>query len=203
MTSSASLIREQLIAWASRLDGLPPNVTAHPPEPGDKLPLPTLACWFTKEEAIGLGRRILSQTADGDTIDYWGDREADVVLHWRVASSADADLVRDGFLGAALYSATDKSAVESIVLPLRISVAGEDRTGKLYFTGESRLADPEATQVRGLWVVQHMARLTYPHITSRSGGPYGRMAISVAVAGKTYHLSSGADPIQPAADLDA
>lgn len=206
MSGVTELIRDALETWAATLAGTlalsaTATVSAHPPAAGTKPDLPTLACWFSEVVTENLGREVLAVDGSGNTIDYWGDAEADLQFIWRLGSEADANIVRDGWLEAALYDAVGSArSFESVAVPLEITAGASARRAHLYLTGRRTLATPDQTGQRDLWVVTHSARLAYPHI-SVSPSAVNSLAISVTVLGGTYHLSSGSDPIQSTPDL--
>lgn len=201
----AHALRQALIAWATDLGtelGL--TITAHPPEPGAKPPLPTLACWWTREEVdIGARRTVGTVVIDdvAHAIDQWGYASASVDFWFRVGSEADAQKVRDSWRHRALYAAiAARAGAQNITtIPLTVTVAGHTFTAKLTLRGTTRFGTPAETQVEGLWAVVHEAVLDYPDV-SVDPLPSGVLVISVAIFGTTYHLSSGADPLQATPD---
>lgn len=181
MASIEKLVRDSLAAWVAGLAWqVTPTIVSEEPKPGDKPTLPTLAVYQTSE-------RIDNATARAITpeVTRLGWADAEVVFIFRAGSADDAERYREDWRNVAWKAALDASSSGTApVLPLTFRVGDETMLGKLYLTGETELATPEDTQMRGLWQMRCVARLVYPALAVH--GPDALMSVSLELDGAVY-----------------
>lgn len=185
MSSVEKLVRSALGLWVAERDwSTEPTVTYDAPEPGDKHPLPTLACWFDRVDV-----RNPSPIELSPGVFKTGDAEASVTFFFRAASEADADAFRTEWRDLVWTAAMDASPTGlAPVLPFTIEILGESYGCKLYLEGSLELAPSGETQARSLWLVRAFGRVVFPALAVRE--PTALMTCSVVIDGTTYQSST-------------
>lgn len=184
-TSIEKLVRSALGLWVAERDwSTEPTVTYDAPEPGDKHPLPTLACWFDR---VDVRNPSVLEVAPG--VFKTGEAEAQVTFFFRATSEADADSFRNEWRDLVWTAAIDASPTGlAPVLPFTIDVAGKSFGCKLYLEGSLELAPSGETQARSLWLVRAFGRVVFPALAVRE--PTALMTCSVVINGTEYQSAT-------------
>jgi hypothetical protein len=163
--SPDEVVRAELLTWVDGLALLPGlRTNAEPPEPNQGVvTLPLATAWFGATRLKGYG--------NAKEAGYYGDRlvwdvatmEGDGVLEFQLNNSTDSKDIRFGFRNSmAVAALKDGSEEMGLVIELPVTIFGQSRLARVYWTGDDVLATPAQTAVDSLWRLQFSFTARFP-----------------------------------------
>lgn len=194
--SAAQSVRDALRTWALELvaDVLPAaTVEGGPVEAGAAPSLPTLGLdWgaTTVEASRPTDVEEENDETTGQGVWLLHYESVQMGFVWRATTPEDADLFAHEFATRAALAAVRSNGGGNRVLHFGVSLGDDDRTAKLYLSGEVVPERRDENVTRSLYTYRVPGSVSYPvYAVESESDATGLMAIVVTINGTSYELA--------------